>query len=214
MSTPNPAAVEAATPTPRVDAEYAKYNNLPGKEPPDSNTLPQAYQAWDFARQLERELAAAQAEVADAQSANTKLGEEIARLTEKIAGQARRHASAAAVSKCVWQDHEKQFAEQQSRITALEKALTASKEALAHIQEHDDNPEKIDAAHCAACPERLMSQRPFVKDGQFLGSIEVDANDTCQHVNSTPTGHECHAGCCDQYKCADCGKVFMVECPD
>lgn len=58
-----------------------------------------------------------------------------------------------------------------------------------------------------------MSQIPYIKDGQFMGSVEVQSN-SCNHKNSESTGDTCSDGCCDEYKCKDCGKVFLVELPD
>jgi hypothetical protein len=52
----------------------------------------------------------------------------------------------------------------------------------------------------------------FSKDGKFLGSIS-DTNE-CTHRNAEPTGQTCSEGCCDYYLCKDCGKRFIVECPD
>lgn len=55
-------------------------------------------------------------------------------------------------------------------------------------------------------------QIPFIKDGHFMGSIDYDQD--CQHTNSHSTGDTCYQGCCDYYQCDDCGKRFLVECPD
>ena len=57
-------------------------------------------------------------------------------------------------------------------------------------------------------------QKPFIKDGEFKGSIEVDGESNCNHKNAASTGETCESGCCDEYRCPDCGKTFMVECPD
>lgn len=59
-----------------------------------------------------------------------------------------------------------------------------------------------------------MSQVPYVKDGQFMGSIEVEPGQKCRHPNAVTTGETCSQGCCDEYRCPDCGKKFMVEVPD
>jgi acetone carboxylase gamma subunit len=59
-----------------------------------------------------------------------------------------------------------------------------------------------------------MGQQPFIKDGEFAGSVERDPNEACHHPNAEATGDTCHLGCCDEYLCPDCGKVFMVEVPD
>lgn len=61
---------------------------------------------------------------------------------------------------------------------------------------------------------RLDMQVPFIKDGEFLGSIEVNPDEKCRHPKATPTGETCESGCCDYYICPDCGKCFLVECPD
>lgn len=53
---------------------------------------------------------------------------------------------------------------------------------------------------------------PLEKDGEIRGSFEPDKN--CRHKNSKPTDRTCSDGCCDYYKCSDCGKEFLVECPD
>lgn len=57
-----------------------------------------------------------------------------------------------------------------------------------------------------------MGQTVFIKDGEFKGSMEYDPE--CSHKNSRSTGKTCFEGCCDYYKCDDCGKEFLVECPD
>lgn len=64
--------------------------------------------------------------------------------------------------------------------------------------------------------QRLIQpmQIPFIKDGEFKGSVEVETSETCSHPNATTTGETCSAGCCDEYECPDCGKKFMVEVPD
>lgn len=59
-----------------------------------------------------------------------------------------------------------------------------------------------------------MSQIPYVKDGKFLGSVEVDKSAKCRHSNAKTTGETCSTGCCDEYECPDCHKKFMVEVPD
>ena len=61
-----------------------------------------------------------------------------------------------------------------------------------------------------------MSQIPFVQNGQFLGSVEVDPQrpNQCTHPKATQTGETCSDGCCDEYLCPDCGKKFWVEVPD
>lgn len=53
---------------------------------------------------------------------------------------------------------------------------------------------------------------PFYKDGEFKGSYEP--SEKCPHKNAKSTGETCRDGCCDYYKCLDCGKTFLVECPD
>lgn len=35
----------------------------------------------------------------------------------------------------------------------------------------------------------------------------------CEHPNAVDIG-TCYQGCCDKYRCPDCGKTFLVECPD
>jgi len=59
-----------------------------------------------------------------------------------------------------------------------------------------------------------MGQKPFIKDGKFLGSVESDFNHRCKHPNAKETGETCRDGCCDYWKCPDCGKRWLVECPD
>ncbi len=59
-----------------------------------------------------------------------------------------------------------------------------------------------------------MSQDVFVQNGEFKGSYETDPNRDCRHKNAKSTGETCSEGCCDYYKCPDCGKEFLVECPD
>lgn len=59
-----------------------------------------------------------------------------------------------------------------------------------------------------------MSQIPYVKDGQFMGSVETEPDQKCRHKNAESTGKTCSTGCCDEYLCKDCGKKFMVEVPD
>jgi hypothetical protein len=58
-----------------------------------------------------------------------------------------------------------------------------------------------------------MSQIPYIVDGEFKGSIEVEANG-CRHPGATSTGESCTQGCCDWYSCPVCGHLFLVECPD
>lgn len=58
-----------------------------------------------------------------------------------------------------------------------------------------------------------MGQQPFIREGTFLGSYEVEPGE-CTHPRATPTGDTCFEGCCDKYKCPDCKRVFLVECPD
>ncbi len=53
---------------------------------------------------------------------------------------------------------------------------------------------------------------PLIINGEYKGSIETD--NKCKHKNSKPTGGTCSDGCCDYYKCEDCGRTFLVECPD
>lgn len=57
-------------------------------------------------------------------------------------------------------------------------------------------------------------QIPYFKDGEFKGSVEANEGEHCRHRNSETTGETCSDGCCDEYLCKDCGKTFMVECPD
>lgn len=59
-----------------------------------------------------------------------------------------------------------------------------------------------------------MSQDVFIQGGEFKGSIEREPGENCPHINSETTGKTCRTGCCDEYKCSDCGKTFMVEVPD
>lgn len=59
-----------------------------------------------------------------------------------------------------------------------------------------------------------MSQVPYFKDGQFQGSIEVEPGETCRHPHAESTGETCAEGCCNEYRCLDCGKTFMLELPD
>lgn len=49
-------------------------------------------------------------------------------------------------------------------------------------------------------------------DGKFLGSVQ--SGDPCKHRNGKSTGQSCSDGCCDYYRCEDCGKTFLLECPD
>jgi hypothetical protein len=58
-----------------------------------------------------------------------------------------------------------------------------------------------------------MGQRPYIRDEEFKGSIEVESAE-CTHPNAVNTGDTCFEGCCDRYKCPDCGARFLVECPD
>jgi len=60
-----------------------------------------------------------------------------------------------------------------------------------------------------------MSQAPFYdKDGKFLGSVDSRTiGAACNHRNTKDIG-SCDDGCCDKYECQDCGRHFMVECPD
>lgn len=58
-----------------------------------------------------------------------------------------------------------------------------------------------------------MGQRPFVRDGEFKGSYEVEPGE-CTHPSAKSTGESCFEGCCDEYKCPDCKRTFLVECPD
>lgn len=53
---------------------------------------------------------------------------------------------------------------------------------------------------------------PLFQNGEYKGSYEP--GDKCKHRNSKPNGETCSEGCCDYYECKDCGKVFLVECPD
>ena len=53
---------------------------------------------------------------------------------------------------------------------------------------------------------------PYFIDGEHPDSISDTAH--CEHRNTKPTGEDCSNGCCDWYRCEDCGKKFLVECPD
>jgi hypothetical protein len=57
-------------------------------------------------------------------------------------------------------------------------------------------------------------QIPYIRNGEFLGSINYDGPGKCTHPNAKSTGDTCFEGCCDYYKCPDCGRRFLVECPD
>lgn len=61
-----------------------------------------------------------------------------------------------------------------------------------------------------------MGQVPLVRGGRFLGSVDSSvAESDCQHREIEPyPPKDCHAGCCDGYRCKSCGFAFRVECPD
>lgn len=39
-------------------------------------------------------------------------------------------------------------------------------------------------------------------------------NERCSHTNWESTGGSCDEGCCDEYKCKDCGLIFYEEAAD
>ncbi len=48
--------------------------------------------------------------------------------------------------------------------------------------------------------------------GEFLGTVESYVTANCPHARRITAGG-CSEGCCDDYRCLDCGIVFRVEVP-
>lgn len=52
-----------------------------------------------------------------------------------------------------------------------------------------------------------------MNDDDYLEDPDYCGNGGKWHPDSTKVGG-CDEGCCDDYKCNDCGKEFRVEWPD
>lgn len=60
-----------------------------------------------------------------------------------------------------------------------------------------------------------MSQRPYRAPGdpEVVGSVEHDPD--CAHPRAgVARVGACPAGCCTDYRCSACGRVFRFEWPD